>query len=90
MLLRRERRILLANLTKGFSESPEIQERYLKQGSEISIELPLSPFLELKLRELDRKELRKKLKGLISNKQIDALLARRDRLLEYSASLKQR
>jgi tRNA(His) 5'-end guanylyltransferase len=52
------------------------------------IELPLSAFLELKLRELDRKELRKKLKGLVSNKQIDALLARRDRLLEYSASLK--
>ncbi len=88
MMLRRERRILFADLTQGFSESPEIQERYLKQGSEILIELPLSPFLELKLRELDRKELRKKLKGLISNKQIDALLARRDRLLEYSASLK--
>jgi hypothetical protein len=90
MLLRREKRILLANLTQGFSESPEIQERYLEQESEFSIELTLSPFLELKLRELNRKELRKKLKGLISNKQIDALLGRRDRLLEYSASLKQR
>jgi len=88
MLLRREKRILLANLTQGFSESPEIQERYLKQESKFSIELPLSPFLELKLRELNRKELRKKLKGLVSNKQIDALLGRRDRLLEFSESLK--
>ncbi|MFA9453553.1 MAG: hypothetical protein ACERK6_06500, partial [Candidatus Aminicenantaceae bacterium] len=90
MLLGRERRILMANLTQGFSESPEIQERYLQQDSDILIELPLSPFLELKLRELNKKELRKKLKGLISNKQIDALLERRDRLLEFSTSLKQR
>jgi len=91
MLLRKEKRLMLADLTMGFSESPQIQERYLlgEPASEDLIERPLSPFLELKMRELERKELRKKCKGLLSNGQIDALLARRDRILEYSASLTQ-
>jgi hypothetical protein len=52
--------------------------------------MTLDPFLELKLRELNAKELRKKCKGLLSEGQINALLARRDRLLEHSASLAQK
>ncbi len=88
MLLRRERRILLADLTKGFSLSSDIREDFLPTSdTEWKIDRPLSPYLELKLQELDRKELRSKLKGLLSNEQIDALLGRRDRLLEISAGL---
>jgi hypothetical protein len=92
MLLRTERRILLADLTKGFSHSSEILAGYLpsKTESTTRIEEPLSPYLELKLQELNRKDLRKELKKLLSDEQIDALLGRRDKLLEISASFDRR
>jgi hypothetical protein len=91
MLLRKERRLIMADLTKGFSESHEIRDEFFA-GNEKGWKVgrPLDPFLELKLRELNRKELRKKCKGLLTDGQIDALLGRRDRLLEHSASLAQR
>jgi hypothetical protein len=91
-LLRKERRILLGDLTRGFSTSSDIQERYRPAtlGSETRIEEPLSPYLELKLQELNRKDLRKELKKLLSDEQIDALLGRRDKLLEISAAFDRR
>lgn len=60
MLLRKERRLMMADLSKGFSESPEIREEFFS-GDEKGWKVgrPLDPFLELKLRELNRKELRK-------------------------------
>ncbi|MFC2142597.1 metallophosphoesterase [Acidobacteriota bacterium] len=88
MLLPRERRILLGDLGIGFSFSPDIHQDFLPgSDKEWRIDRPLSPYLELKLQELERKELRSQLKGLLSNEQIDALLSRRDRLLELSARL---
>jgi hypothetical protein len=42
----------------------------------------LSPSLELELRSLDQEELASLLKDYLSGRQIDALLARRDRILD--------
>jgi hypothetical protein len=91
MLHRKERRLILADLTKGFSESPEIREEFFTGANERwLVDRPLDPFLELKLRELNAKELRQKCKGLLSDGQINALLARRDALLTRSAKLAQK
>jgi hypothetical protein len=83
MFLMQEGRIMLTDNTKSFSHFPEIQERFLTQEPYISyLKSPMSPALEVALRSLERKELRAELKKLLSNDQIDALLKRRDHLLE--------
>ncbi len=77
MLIPEERRIVLSDNSRSFSQSPEIQERFLPY-----LRGPLSPTLELDLKSLDREELRVLLKDCLSDGQIDALLSRRDQILE--------
>lgn len=80
MLLPDERRIMLAAGLLAFSHSPKIQERFLPE-----IKCPINPALEYELRTLTQKELKKNLKKYLSDGQIDALLKRRDHILEICA-----
>jgi hypothetical protein len=80
MVLPDERRIMLSGSTLAFSHSPKIQERFLPE-----IKCPINPALEYELRTLNRKELKKNLKDYLSDGQIDALLKRRDHILELCA-----
>jgi hypothetical protein len=47
-----------------------------------NINCPISPSLEYELKALNKKELKKNLKDYLSDGQIDALLKRRDHILE--------
>jgi hypothetical protein len=80
MVLPDERRIMLAGSTLAFSHFPEIQKEILPH-----INCPINPALEYELRTLTRKELKKNLKDYLSDGQIDALLKRRDHILELCA-----
>ncbi len=80
MVLPDERRIMLSGSTLAFSHSPKIQERFLPE-----IKCPINPALEYELRTLNREELKKNLKDYLSDGQIDALLKRRDQILELCA-----
>jgi hypothetical protein len=80
-LLIEDRRIMLSGSTLAFSQSPEIQAAALPH-----LKCPINPSLENELRTLTRAELKKALKDYLSDGQIDALLARRDRVLEICAS----
>jgi hypothetical protein len=77
MVIPEERRVVLADNTKSFSHFPEIQERFLPYLRGLQ-----DPALELALRSLDREELSAGLKDYLSDGEIDALLKRRDRILE--------
>jgi hypothetical protein len=76
-----EQRIMLSGSTLAFSQSPEIQAAAVPH-----LRCPLNPSLENELRTLTREELKKGLKDYLSDGQIDALLKRRDRILELCAS----
>lgn len=80
MVLPDERRIMLSGSTLAFSHSPKIQESFLPE-----IKYPIDPALENNLRTLSREELKKNLKDYLSDGQIDALLKRRDQILELCA-----
>lgn len=71
---------MLADNTKAFSISPKIQERFHSE-----IRGPLSASLEYSLRSLNSNELQTLLKSLLSKYQIDALLKRRDQILDLYA-----
>ncbi len=77
MVVPEERRIVLSDNVRSFSHSPEIQERFLPY-----LRGPLRPPLKLALKSLDREELRALLRDCLSDGQIDALILRRDRILE--------
>jgi hypothetical protein len=79
-VLMEEQRIMLSGSTLAFSHSPEIQEAAVPH-----LRCPINPSLENELRTLTRAELKKALKDYLSDGQIDALLARRDRVLELCA-----
>ena len=79
-ILMEERRVMLSGSTLAFSHSPEIQEVIVPH-----LRCPINPSLENELRTLTREELKKALKDYLSDGQIDALLARRDRVLELCA-----
>jgi hypothetical protein len=80
MVLPDEQRIMLAGSTLAFSHSPRIQEELIPE-----IKCPINPALEYGLRSLTKKELKKNLKKYLSDGQIDALLKRRDHILELCA-----
>lgn len=80
MVLPDECRIILSGSTLAFSHSPKIQESFLPE-----IKCPIDPALESNLRTLSREELKKNLKDYLSDGQIDALLKRRDQILELCA-----
>jgi hypothetical protein len=80
MFLPEERRIMLSGSTLAFSPFPEIQKDTLPH-----LNCPINPALENELRTLSREELRQNLSGYLSDGQIDALLKRRDRVLELCA-----
>lgn len=84
MVLPDERRIMLAAGTLAFSHSPKIQERFL-----LEIKCPINPALEYALGTLTKNELKKNLKNYLSDGQIDALLKRRDHILELCAGKNQ-
>jgi hypothetical protein len=79
-VLMEEQRIMLSGSTLAFSASPELQEAAVPH-----LRCPINPSLENELRTLTREELKKALKDYLSDGQIDALLARRDRVLELCA-----
>lgn len=78
--LPRKKVILLVDHSKAFSPTPEL-DPFLLGSCELDGEM------ERALRSLDVKELKKELGQLLSRKQIDAVLKRRDLLLE-ACSLK--
>ena len=80
MVLPEERRIMLSGSTLAFSHFPEIQEEMFPH-----LNCPINPALENELRTLTREELKKNLGDYLSDGQIDALLNRRDRVLELCA-----
>lgn len=87
-----ENRLLEADSTKAFSLSPEIQEEWLyfdyrgEHGLVLSDEdkhrLMLSPGLDIALRSLDFAGLKDLLGDYLDDDEIQALLIRRDKLLE--------
>jgi Calcineurin-like phosphoesterase len=80
MFLPEERRIMLSGSTLAFSHFPEIQKEALPH-----LNCPINPALENELTTLSREELEQNLSGYLSDGQIDALLKRRDRVLELGA-----
>ncbi len=80
-VLMEDHRVMLSGSTLAFSQSPEIQAAALPH-----LRCPINPSLENELRTLTREELKKNLKDYLSEGQIDALLARRNRVLELCAS----
>lgn len=79
-VLPEERRIMLAGSTNGFSYFPELQKEILPH-----LKCPINPSLANELRTLNREELKTNLKSYLTDGQIDALLKRRDRILELCA-----
>ncbi len=77
MLLSDEERVMLADNTKAFSNSHRIQERLIPE-----LTGPISPTLEYNLRSLDAANLKKEAGKYLSKEQIEALLKRRDQILE--------
>jgi hypothetical protein len=73
MLVPKERRIMLADNTKAFPVSPEVD---LPEGCRIA------PDLELGMRGLKKGDLKSSVGAYLSDGQIKALLERRDRILE--------
>ncbi len=81
MALPKEKRVLLMDNTKAFATNIDIDElieQLVDQWGSCEIE----EYFELMLHKLERRSLLKELGAYLSAAQIDALLARRDRLLE--------
>lgn len=72
-----DHQVMLSGSTLAFSCFPEIQEVMVPH-----LRCPINPSLENELRTLTREELKKNLRAYLSDSQIDALLKRRDRILE--------
>jgi hypothetical protein len=76
-ILMEDHQVMLSGSTLAFSCFPEIQEVMVPH-----LRCPINPSLENELRTLTREELKKNLRAYLSDSQIDALLKRRDRILE--------
>ena len=83
MVLPLRRRIMLADHTRGFPLTSEVEEILARQLPEVDLGpcRPMDPALELALMSLAKGRLLAELDGDLSAEQIDALLARRDRIL---------
>lgn len=75
-----EKRVMLADNTKAFSVSPTVQERFLSE-----LHCPIDPELDLALRDWEFKRLEMLVGNYLSKNQIEALLQRRNQILELCA-----
>ena len=83
MLIPPERRIMIADNSKGFPLNTEIEDLLVLEFEGFRFEAcDMGATLELALRELDRESLQAEVGDYISAAQIEALLVRRDRILE--------
>jgi hypothetical protein len=83
MALPRERRVLCMDNTRAFSLSTDVEGIVFGAKEVLDVEeCRLDPHFELGLRKLERGALVKALGDYLSGPQVDALLVRRDRLLE--------
>jgi hypothetical protein len=84
MLLPLERRLMLADHTIGFTLNTEVDELLDRpvQVQDVGPCSPMDPSLEVALGALTEKQLRAELGDYLSKEQIDALLARRDGILQ--------
>lgn len=81
MLLPHEGRVAIADSTKGFSKSPELQMDLMPEPCG-----PMRADREALLRSLTPEGLERELGRWLDSEQISALLARRDRILELCTS----
>jgi hypothetical protein len=88
MLLPRQRRVMISDSTRGFPLTTEVEDLLVPQRDEIKLGScrPMDPRQELALRALTRKGLLAELGDYLFEEQIDALLGRRDRILELCGS----
>ena len=83
MILPKEGRVLAMDNTKAFSTSTDVEGIIFGEVEVLAVdECRVEEHFELKMRQLQRGPLLKELGDYLSAAQIDALLARRDRLLE--------
>jgi hypothetical protein len=89
MLLPTERRILVADNSKGFPLNADIEDFLVTEIEGIHFDpCALDASLEFELRELSVSRLTTLLGDLLSNEQILALIQRRDRIISACASRK--
>jgi hypothetical protein len=81
MLLPKERRVMVMDNTKAFPIRFDVDE-LIAEIQERFGDCELSEHLEMGMRSLQRESLKKTLGDYLSEAQIDAMLARRDRILE--------
>jgi len=88
MVLPLRRRIMIADHTRGFPLTADVEEILNRHAPELELAAckPMDAYLELVLRKLTRKELHAELHDELSDGQLDALLERRDRILERCGS----
>ena len=87
MLLPAQRRILVADNSKGFPINPDIEDFLVTDIEGIRFDpCDLNASFEVQLRALNADRLTTLLGGLLSNEQIAALIQRRDRIISACAS----
>jgi hypothetical protein len=87
MLLPPERRILVADNSKGFPLNPEVEDFLVTEIEGFRFDpCALDASLEFGLRALNADRLKTLLGGLLSNEQVESLVQRRDRLISTCAS----
>jgi hypothetical protein len=88
MLLPVQRRVMMGDSTLGFPLTTEVEDILARRFDEFDPGpcQPMDPALELALAALNREELDEKLGEHLSGAQIEALLGRRDRILELCGS----
>ena len=87
MVLPPERRILIADNSKGFPLNPDIDDFLVAEMEGIRIDpCALDASLEFELRALNADRLKTLLGSLLSNEQIVALIQRRNRVISTCAS----
>ncbi len=91
MLIPPERKIMIADNSKGFPLSTEIEDLLVLELEGFHFEAcDMGATLELAMRELDREALQAEVGDYISAAQIEALLVRRDRILEACSPSRER
>lgn len=87
MLLPPERRILVADHSKGFPLNPEVEDLLVTEIEGFHFDpCALDASLEFGLRALNADRLKTLLGGLLSNEQVESLVQRRNRLISTCAS----
>jgi hypothetical protein len=88
MLLPAQRRVMMGDSTLGFPLTTEVEDILARTFEEFVPGpcRPMDPALEVALAGLDREGLVSELGGYLSEAQIDALLGRRDRILDLCGS----